>query len=89
MIQEITLEEINKLNNPLLIDVREDEEREERHIGGMHIPLGCLEISLNEIDASRPIVVYCRSGARSLRGAKLLKRYFPEAEVYTLANGIG
>ena len=49
-----------------LIDVREDDEWEAGRIAGaLHIRLGDLTERSGEIDRARPIVFYCRSGARS------------------------
>lgn len=57
-----------------LLDVREPSEFESNHISGATlIPLGALRTRLNEIPKDKTIIVYCRSGARSARGAALLK----------------
>jgi len=59
----------------LLLDVRTREEFAEKHIdGALNIPVQELEQRLEEVGAKdRPVVVYCRSGARSDRAMKLLK----------------
>ncbi|WP_235299079.1 rhodanese-like domain-containing protein [Portibacter marinus] len=51
----------------ILIDVREDYERAEFHVGGDHIPLGTLPANLEDYEDAKEkeIVVYCRSGNRS------------------------
>ena len=58
----------------ILLDVREREEYEAGHIAGAKwIPLGELEIrARQEIQRDKRIIVYCRSGRRSLAGAILL-----------------
>jgi sulfur-carrier protein adenylyltransferase/sulfurtransferase len=61
-------------DNLLLVDVREDYEFEEDFIGGVNIPLPDLRERITEIPADKTIVFYCRSGVRSLRAAKLLKK---------------
>ena len=49
-----------------LVDVRLDEEWEAAHIpGAKHIPLDSLSARAAEIDRSKPVVLYCRSGDRS------------------------
>jgi rhodanese-related sulfurtransferase len=49
-----------------LIDVREPEEYEGGRIAGArHVPLGELVAQAETIDRDRPVVFYCRSGARS------------------------
>lgn len=49
----------------VLIDVREDFERELYNIGGVHIPLGDVMIRRNEIPVDKPTVIYCEKGIRS------------------------
>ena len=56
-----------------LLDVREPYEHEIFNIGGKLIPLHQLPDRLNELDKSLPIIVYCKSGERSLKAAKILK----------------
>lgn len=49
-----------------LIDVRTPGEFASESIpGSLNIPLANLSSRLNEIDKSRPIIVYCQSGVRS------------------------
>lgn len=58
-----------------LIDVRYDLEVEDEHIPGcLPIPLHFLRERMGDLDKSKPIIVYCRSGRRSLVGALLLKQ---------------
>ena len=71
-----------------LIDVRKTEERHYGNIGGKHIPLHELESRLTEIDITKEIVVYCRSGVRSLEGLRILSKHFPEARLFHLKNGV-
>lgn len=58
----------------LLLDVRSPEEFAAGHLeGALNIPVGELEARLAEVGAKeRPVVVYCRSGARSSRARSLL-----------------
>jgi molybdopterin/thiamine biosynthesis adenylyltransferase/rhodanese-related sulfurtransferase len=94
-IQESTFVETitaKKLNNIIekgtvqLIDVREDYERDDFHIGGMHVPL----TNLNDIILQSDIttVIYCESGRRSEQAAVFLKNKFPDAEIKSLEGGI-
>jgi rhodanese-related sulfurtransferase len=60
---------------PLLIDVRTPQEYNEGHIeGSLLIPLDTLEANLPKLANSkdRPLIVYCRSGARSAIASRLL-----------------
>lgn len=59
----------------LVIDVREPEEWQEGHVAGAtHLPLGEVAARIGEVvpDPSTPILLYCRSGARSGRAAAWL-----------------
>jgi rhodanese-related sulfurtransferase len=56
-----------KDNGAVLLDIREPKEWERYRIpGAVHIPMGDLAQRAGELDRSKPIVVYCRSGQRSL-----------------------
>lgn len=62
---------------PFLLDVREAWEwavgsLEDR--GAAHIPLGELPDRIDDVPRDRPVVVYCRSGQRSLDAARALAR---------------
>lgn len=59
----------------LVLDVREDNEFTGGRIGGArHIPLGVLKQKMKDIERFKeaPVVVYCRSGARSAVAASQL-----------------
>lgn len=72
-----------------LVDVREPWEREERHIGGIHIPLSEVIRRAEEIRFDGPIVLYCRRGVRSRIAIQRLKTRFPDWELFNLEGGIG
>jgi len=76
-ITEISVQEVDqKIKNGddfQLIDVRNEEEREFCHIGGTFIPLPELETRFEEISKDKEVIVYCRSGGRSLGAAQFLK----------------
>lgn len=56
-----------------IIDVREPQEWDAGRIeGAVHIPLGDLEMRLDQINRDREIVTVCRSGGRSTQAAQLL-----------------
>jgi len=70
-----------------LLDVREPQEYELVNLGGMLIPLPQLQKRYAELDPSREIIVYCKSGGRSERAADFLRsRGF--GRVRNLAGGI-
>lgn len=67
------LDEGEKLN---LVDVREPHERDEFHIGGVHIPLGkILSMQIEDLEElkDKEVICYCRSGNRSGQAAMILQ----------------
>src|SRR3989454_1112105 len=74
---------------PVVVDVREQEEWDEGHIpGAVHVPRGHLESRIERLapDSSRPVVVYCSAGNRSAFAAKTLAELGYE-DVVSLAGG--
>ena len=76
--------------NALVLDVREESEYKAGHVlNAKLIPLGKLNERIGELEKYRdkPVVVVCRSGARSANACALLgKQGF--VEVYNLAGGM-
>jgi molybdopterin/thiamine biosynthesis adenylyltransferase/rhodanese-related sulfurtransferase len=73
---------------PAILDVREPTELAEGAIpGSTMIPLGHLPRRLAELDASRELVVYCRSGVRSARAVAILREH-GFTRVSNLSGGI-
>ena len=70
------------------VDVRTDEERAEGYIrsDSVHIELNQLSVRAGEIDRERPVLVYCRSGARSAMAVSALRAGGYDAT--NLAGGI-
>ena len=74
---------------PVVVDVREQDEWDEGHIpGAVHVPRGHLESRIERLapDTSRPVVVYCSAGNRSAFAAKTLAELGYE-DVVSLAGG--
>jgi len=78
--KQITVDELkarfNKGEHVNLLDVREDHERSEFNIGGVHHKLGLIQnMQTEQIDDWRDdeVIVYCRSGNRSGQAALLLE----------------
>jgi rhodanese-related sulfurtransferase len=76
--EEITANQLQaKLSNGEIlniIDVREVDEVSEGKIrGAVNIPLGDLELRLNELNKKEDYIVICRSGGRSFTAARLLE----------------
>ncbi|MDP6776278.1 MAG: molybdopterin-synthase adenylyltransferase MoeB [Candidatus Latescibacteria bacterium] len=62
-----------KQSQVFLLDVREPHEWDICHLeGATLIPSGELADRLSEVDGSKPILVYCRDGTRSLEAIRLL-----------------
>lgn len=70
-IKEISVHEFEDWKNEgrdfQLVDVREPFEREIASLGGDLIPLSTFFTSIDKLEKEKPVVVYCRSGARSGR----------------------
>ena len=87
-----TLEATRLMNQPgaLVLDVREDTEYTSGHLPrARHIPLGQLGKRLDEIARfkEKPVVVTCRSGARSGSACRTL-RNAGFTQVYNLKGGV-
>ena len=73
-----------------LVDVREPAEHAEYNIGGILIPLGKVQImQIDEIEdlKNEEVIVYCRSGRRSLNAAMVLEQ-LGFTNVYNLEGGM-
>jgi len=71
----------------ILLDVRTEEEYSAEYIpGAINIPLSDLESRIDELDSSKAIIVYCKSGGRSRTASETLaQRGFI---VYNMEGGI-
>ena len=77
--QNISVEELKsrldageKIN---LIDVREPHENAEFNLGGIHLPLGKIQtMQIDDIEdlKEEEVILYCRSGQRSMMGCMFL-----------------
>jgi rhodanese-related sulfurtransferase len=86
------VEAIKMINHEkaVVVDVRDDKEFVEGHIiNSIHIPLGNVQQRVNELNAHRekPIIVSCRSGARSNAACSMLRKNGFE-NVFNLKGGI-
>jgi rhodanese-related sulfurtransferase len=73
---------------PLVLDVREDSEREICALpDSTHIPMGQIPERIEELDRNREIVVQCHHGIRSMQVAVYLERQ-GFTNVYNLDGGI-
>lgn len=83
-IKSCSLNTINEVSSHILkqwidkkeitvLDVREHYETEICRLNSQHIPLNELSSRLNELDQTKPIVVYCKAGPRSHKACQLLQ----------------
>ena len=71
----------------LLVDVRERYEREAGHVAdSRHIELAALSAAAPSIERGRPVVFYCRIGARSAMAADAFRSAGYDA--HSLAGGL-
>ena len=77
VMKEITPMEVKKMLddeiNIQLIDVREPEEFDLGNLGALNIPLNTIEKNINRVRQDVPVVIYCKSGARSLLAIQKLQ----------------
>jgi molybdopterin/thiamine biosynthesis adenylyltransferase/rhodanese-related sulfurtransferase len=86
---EVDGREAQELEGATWVDVREQDEWDEGHIpGAIHIPRGNLEsrVETAVADHTRPVVVYCSAGNRSVFAAETLAQLGFERPV-SLAGG--
>jgi molybdopterin/thiamine biosynthesis adenylyltransferase/rhodanese-related sulfurtransferase len=75
----------------VLVDVREKHEWDEGYIpGALHVPRGYLELQIEEAvpDKSKPVILYCAGGVRSLMAGATLKQMGYQ-NVISMAGGFG
>lgn len=73
--ETITWEEVEKQENPYILDVRTKEEYESSHIAGaVFIPLDELRQNLAKLEKNKTILVYCHTGLRSYLACRILNQ---------------
>ena len=92
MIQQVSptelQEKIQSGKKPFLLDVREEFERDICKLtDDKHIPMKEIPMRYSELDSSSEIVVYCRSGQRSMNVCNFLAQAGFE-KISNLAGGI-
>lgn len=75
-------------DSPVLLDVREPQERAHCQIAGsLHIPMQEVPSRLAELPRETEVVVYCHHGMRSMQVANFLDQH-GYSKVYNLLGGI-
>ena len=74
----------------ILVDIREADERARAHIAGTrHMPLSKLDEADVALHEGKPVIFYCRSGARTLaNAAHLAARAGERCEAYVIEGGL-
>ena len=89
--KEVTVEELKQMidnqEDFQLIDVREPFEYEMSNINGENIPLAGIVIEASKVSKDKPVIMQCRSGARSAAAVGQLEQ-LGYTNVYNLKGGI-
>lgn len=90
--KEITVQElkekIDKKEDFQLIDVRETFEYEMSNLNGLNIPLAGVILEASKISKDKPVIIQCRSGARSAAALNQLEQQLGYTNLYNLKGGI-
>jgi len=89
MIKEITLQEIESLNenDVQIIDIREEYEYESGNLCDTNIPMGEILNSKNLLDTKKKIIIYCQTGRRGAAVAYMLMKHHNIKNIYNLSGG--
>ena len=71
-----------------LIDVREHHEVQICAMGGEHIPMGEVMANLDKIKKDIPVILHCKSGARSMAICEALEKTRGFSNLINLNGGI-
>jgi adenylyltransferase/sulfurtransferase len=90
--KEFTVQQLKQMQDAgetyQLIDVREGYEVEICSLGAEHIPMGDILDRASEIKKDIPVVVHCRSGARSANIINALEMQLGYTNLHNLKGGI-
>ena len=89
---EISVQELQKMREEKtphqLIDIREEHELANHHIGGEHIPMADILQQTDKIARDKTVVIHCNSGKRSAAVVHTLRTKHAFENVYSLKGGI-
>lgn len=86
-----TAREIKNLHPDLsvFVDVREaDELPKIENLSLFSLPLSSIYQKMQNLNQSKNILVFCQSGVRSRKAVSILKRQFPEKNIYSIEGGL-
>ncbi|QIP14606.1 molybdopterin-synthase adenylyltransferase MoeB [Spirosoma aureum] len=78
---------LERVDKPLLLDVREPHEYERKNLGGILFPLSTLLQHPECVPTDRPVVIHCQSGGRSRKAVAFLQQKGFQ-NVYNLTGGL-
>jgi sulfur-carrier protein adenylyltransferase/sulfurtransferase len=77
------------MKNAMLVDIREpDEEPVFEQEGLEKIPMDDLAENPEQLEQAEHVLLFCRSGQRSMKLAEQLKQRFPEKKIFSVEGGI-
>ena len=83
------LQEMREQNQDFqLVDVREEHEFDLVNLTGQLIPLASLPDHVDQIDRNKPVIIHCRSGARSANAVQYLEQNHGFTNLHNLKGGI-
>lgn len=90
--KELTVQQLKNMQDAgekyQLIDVREQYEINICSLGAIHIPMGEVLDRASEIQKDIPVIVHCRSGARSANVILALEMQLGFSNLHNLKGGI-
>lgn len=88
----VTVQDVKKMQDEgtdfQFIDVREIHEFEGDNLGAELISLGTVPSNVEKFSKDKPVVIHCRSGARSGQACMFLEQNFGYTNVYNMQGGI-
>ena len=83
----VTLESLETIQNAILVDIREEYERETFSLeSALAVPMGVLVEEVSQFSKSNNYVLFCQSGNRSTNLTKML-RIKGYTNIYSLEGG--
>jgi adenylyltransferase/sulfurtransferase len=90
--KEVTVQQLKQMRDNKedfqLIDVREPHEAEIASIGAELIPMGEIVHKAERISRDKPVIIHCRSGARSASVILALEKQYGFTNLSNLKGGI-
>ena len=88
--KEIKIVDFLKLKNQRqiqIIDIREEYEYEEGNISKINIPMDQILSSIEKIEKTNPVIIYCNTGKRGAAVTHILRKEYKLKNVFNLCGG--